>query len=61
MRTARGKKTSQVELVARVMDEARKGLEFVIVQDPWFSQLDWGPKKKTKRREQEKPKGPIIC
>ena len=58
MRTARGKKTSQVELVARVMDEARKGLEFVIVQDPWFSQLDWGPKKKT---EQEKPKGPTIC
>ena len=36
------------ELAARVMDEARKDPESVIVQEPWFSQLNWRPKKKNK-------------
>ena len=36
------------ERALRVMGEARKDLDFVIVQDPWFSQLDWSPKKKSK-------------
>ena len=43
------------------MDEARKDPKSVVVQDPWFSQLDWSPKKKTKGKEQEKPKAPAIC
>ena len=34
------------ELAARVMDEARKDPESVMIQDPWFSQLDWRPKKR---------------
>ena len=34
------------ELAPRMMDEARKDPESVIVQDLWFSQLDWSPKKK---------------
>ncbi|KAF8328759.1 hypothetical protein F5887DRAFT_1186091 [Amanita rubescens] len=38
-----------------------KDPESVIVQDPWFSQLDWSPKKKTKQKEQEKLKAPAIC
>ncbi|KAF8347323.1 DNA polymerase family A-domain-containing protein [Amanita rubescens] len=49
------------KLAARVMDEARKDPESVVVQDPWFSQLDWSPKKKTKRKEQEEPKVPAVC
>jgi DNA polymerase gamma 1 len=49
------------ELAARVMGEARKDPESVVFQDPWFSQPDWSPKKKTKRKEQEKPKAPAIC
>ncbi|KAF8327638.1 hypothetical protein F5887DRAFT_1190097 [Amanita rubescens] len=48
------------ELAARVMDEARKDPESAVVQDPWFSQLDWSPKKKTKRKDQEKPKAPAV-
>ncbi|KAF8328298.1 DNA polymerase family A-domain-containing protein [Amanita rubescens] len=48
------------KLAARVMDEARKDSESVVVQDPWFSQLDWSPKKKTKRKEQEEPKSPTF-
>ena len=46
------------ELAARVMDEGRKDPESVMVQDPWFSQLDWRPKK---RKDEEKPKAPAIC
>ena len=49
------------ELAARVMYEARKDPESVVVQDPWLSQLDRSPKRKTKRKEQEKPKAPAIC
>jgi DNA polymerase gamma 1 len=38
------------ELAARVVDEARKDPESVMVQDPWFSQLDWRPKKRKSRK-----------
>ena len=38
------------ELAPRMMDEARKDPESVIVQDPWFSPLDWSPKKKKAER-----------
>ena len=33
------------EFAARVMDEARRDPEAVIVRDPWYSQLDWSPTK----------------
>jgi DNA polymerase gamma 1 len=49
------------ELAARVMEEARKDLESVINQDPWFAQIDWSSKKKTKRKEWDWPKAPAIC
>ena len=33
------------EFAARVMDEARRDPDAVIVRDPWYSQLDWSPTK----------------
>lgn len=36
------------ELATRAMDEVRKDPESVIVEDPWFSQLNGSPKEKTK-------------
>ena len=41
------------ELAARVLDEARKDPESVIVQDQWFSQQDWSPKKHKAERPRE--------
>ncbi|KAF8323445.1 hypothetical protein F5887DRAFT_1211715 [Amanita rubescens] len=56
---ASGEMTSDDSDIARnlprVLEEARKDPESVIVQDPWFSQLDWSPKKKTKRKVQKAP------
>ena len=33
------------EFAARVMDEARRDPDAVILRDPWYSQLDWSPTK----------------
>lgn len=58
LHTARGQKTSQIlgPRRANVLLALRKDPESVIVQDPWFSQLDWSPKRETKRKDRETPK-----